>query len=206
MAVILSRERWVNEMLVKLSSPAVTWSKLYFLISHSVLQWLKYNNDQIWKLVQLECLHSENTPRHPTITHTIDSYQIPDQSKQDKVKVTNFKNLPKISVLEFCKIFTHNTPFEVAYKMCKYDMNPPSIVEVTERTRFCPQTDGETDRRTYRQTDGWRERGGIIKKTYFPLASNYNTLVVSNLEKIYDIIMQQSVSGYTEFLALPETI
>ena len=32
--------------------------------------------------------------------------------------------------------------------MCKYEMDPMSIVEDTERTRFCPQTDGRTDRRT----------------------------------------------------------
>ena len=32
-------------------------------------------------------------------------------------------------------------------KMCKYEMDPASIVEVTERTRFCPQMDGRTDRR-----------------------------------------------------------
>ena len=30
--------------------------------------------------------------------------------------------------------------------MCKYEMDPMSIVEDTERTRFCPQTDGQTDK------------------------------------------------------------
>ena len=32
--------------------------------------------------------------------------------------------------------------------MYKYEMEPTSIVEVTERTRFCPQTDRQTDGRT----------------------------------------------------------
>ena len=32
--------------------------------------------------------------------------------------------------------------------MCKYEMDPASIVEDTERTRFCTQTDGQTDKRT----------------------------------------------------------
>ena len=32
--------------------------------------------------------------------------------------------------------------------MCKYEMDPASIVEDTARTRFCPQTDGRTDGRT----------------------------------------------------------
>ena len=34
----------------------------------------------ILKLEQPERLRSENTPRRPMITHTIDSYQIPSQS------------------------------------------------------------------------------------------------------------------------------
>ena len=33
-------------------------------------------------------------------------------------------------------------------KMCKYEMDPASILEDTERTRFGPQMDGQTDRRT----------------------------------------------------------
>ena len=36
--------------------------------------------------------------------------------------------------------------------MCKYEMDPASIVEDTERTRFCPQTDRRTG-----QTDGQGE-------------------------------------------------
>ena len=38
-------------------------------------------------------------------------------------------------------------------KMCEYEMDPISIVEVTERTPFCPQTDWQMDRRTDRRTD-----------------------------------------------------
>ena len=34
-------------------------------------------------------------------------------------------------------------------KMCKYEMDPASIVEDTEWTQFCPQTD--------RGTDGWTD-------------------------------------------------
>ena len=49
------------------------------------------------KLEQLECLRSEDTPHHLMITHTIESYWIP-KSKEDKVKVTNLKNLPKFQI------------------------------------------------------------------------------------------------------------
>ena len=56
-------------------------------------------------------------------------------------------------------------------KMCKYEMDPASIVEDTERTRFCPQTDRRTDGQTDRRTDDVKpvyppfnfvEAGGII--------------------------------------------
>ena len=60
-------------------------------------------------------------------------------------------------------------------KMCKYEMDSASIVEDTERTRFCPQTDGQTDRRD-RWTDDMKpvyppfnfaEARGIIMISYF---------------------------------------
>ena len=35
----------------------------------------------VWKLEQLECLRSEDTPRRLMITHTIESYWIPSQKK-----------------------------------------------------------------------------------------------------------------------------
>ena len=37
---------------------------------------------------------------------------------------------------------------KLLYKMCKYKIDQAIIVEVTERTSFCPQTGGRTDRRT----------------------------------------------------------
>ena len=73
--------------------------------------------------------------------------------------------------------------------MCKYEMDPMSIVEDTERTRFCPQTDRRTDGRTDSRTDGqtdkvipvyppinFVEAGGIIKIVlrYIPYGSMYN--------------------------------
>ena len=42
-------------------------------------------------------------------------------------------------------------------KMWNYEMDPASIVEVTERTWFCPQTDGQTARGTDGQIDRRRE-------------------------------------------------
>ena len=45
-------------------------------------------------------------------------------------------------------------------KMCKYEMDPTSIVEDTEWTQFCPQTDwdGQTERQADGQMDGETDR------------------------------------------------
>ena len=62
-----------------------------------------------------------------------------NKSKEDKVKVTNFKNSPNL------KRALHATHLlKLLDKMCKYEMDPMSIVEDTERTPFCPQTDRRT--------------------------------------------------------------
>ena len=64
--------------------------------------------------------------------------------KEDKVS-HNFKKSPKFHATHLLKLLD---------KMCKYEMDPMSILEDTERTRFCPQTDRRTDERTDRRTDG----------------------------------------------------
>ena len=45
------------------------------------------------ELEQLESLRSEDTPRCPMITHTIDQFILDAKSKQDTVKVTNLNKL-----------------------------------------------------------------------------------------------------------------
>ena len=52
------------------------------------------------QLEQLECLPSEDTPPPP---HDYPYYWVilDPKSKQDKVKVTNLKNLPKVQIFEF---------------------------------------------------------------------------------------------------------
>ena len=64
------------------------------------------------------------------------------KSKEDRVKVTNLKNSPKFQIFKQPLHATHH--LKLLDKMCKYEMDPMSIVEDTERTRFCPQTDGWT--------------------------------------------------------------
>ena len=67
------------------------------------------------------------------------------KSKEDKVKVTNLKNSPKFLNFWILKRALHATHLlKLLDKMCKYEMDPMSIVEDTELTRFCPQTDRRT--------------------------------------------------------------
>ena len=77
------------------------------------------------------------------ITRTIDSYQLPSQNKT-KSKLQIWKICPKFyfKILHKALHATHH--LKLLNKMCKYEMDLAGIVEVTERTRFCPQTDGRT--------------------------------------------------------------
>ena len=73
------------------------------------------------------------------ITHTNDSYWI---NTQDKVKVTNAKNLPKLQIFEFWKKSLHTT-----HHLRLLDkMDPASIFEDTEWTwsSVHRRTDGRT--------------------------------------------------------------
>ena len=87
----------------------------------------------------------------PTRTHAFWGYPPPPhdypyywvildpKSKEDKVKATHSNNLPFFFNYETS--FTSYNSLMLLDKMCKYKMDPLSIGEDTERTRFCPQTD-----------------------------------------------------------------
>ena len=80
-------------------------------------------------------------PHHPMITHTSDSHQIPSQN-ETKSRLQILKNCQKFKFFIFAKKTLHVTHLlKLLDKMCKYEMDQRSIVEDTERTPFCPQTD-----------------------------------------------------------------
>ena len=126
------------------------------------------------KLLQLEQLLPRDYPYHWVI--------LDPKSKEDKVKVTNLKNSPKFQILKWALRATH--PPMLLDKMCKYEMDPMSIVEDTERTRFCPQmdrwTDGETDKviPVYPPFN-FVEAGGIITHLHREIISRMLILAVS---------------------------
>ena len=118
------------------------------LFCNDVSHWLGASQE----LEQLECLHSDGFPPPPN-DYPYHWVILDPKSKEDKVKVTNLKNLPKFHATHLLKLLD---------KMCKYDMDPMSIVEDTKRTRFCPQTDRRTRWFQYTPLSTSLKGGGII--------------------------------------------
>ena len=100
---------------------------------------------------------------------------IGSQVKRRQSQTYKFKKFAKISYFLILKRALHSThPLKLLDKMCKYEMDPMSIVADTERTRFCPQTDRRTDRQTDKVIPvyppfNFVEVGGII----IPMISLY---------------------------------
>ena len=78
------------------------------------------------------------------ITHNIESYCI--QVKRRQSQSYKLKKFAKIANFWISKLPLHATHLlKLLAKMCQYEIDPMSIVENTERTQFCPQTDRRTD-------------------------------------------------------------
>ena len=74
---------------------------------------------------------------------------IGSQVKTRQSQRYKFKEFAKTSKFWILKQTLHVTYLQkLLDKMCKYEMDLASIVEDTERTRFCPQIHQQTDRRT----------------------------------------------------------
>ena len=87
------------------------------------------------KLEQLKRLRSEDNPAASWLP--IPSSHIGSQVKRRQSQSFEMEEFAKILKQAFHR--THD--LKLLDKMCKYEMDPTSIVEDTERTRFCPQTD-----------------------------------------------------------------
>ena len=109
---------------------------------------LHFLHDLKQKLEQLQRLRSEVTPCHPMITHVL-LIHVGSQVKTRQSQNYKFKEFAKSSTFWILKQTLDATHFlKLLDKMCKYEIDQASIVEDTEQTLFCPQTDGRTDRRT----------------------------------------------------------
>ena len=97
------------------------------------------------ELEQLERLHSENVPPLP---HDYPYYWFILVSSQNmtKSKLQIWSICPNFKFWNFVKKTLYITHLlKLLDKMCKYEMDPVSIVEDTEWTQFCPQTNRPTD-------------------------------------------------------------
>ena len=123
---------------------------------------------------------------YPSLPHDYPYYWVilDPKSKEDKIKLTNLKNSPKFVFFLILKPTLHVTHIlKFLDKMCTYEMDLTSIVEDTERTRFCPQTDRWTDRQMDRRTEGQGETSippfqhrwsrGITSRVFFFFPSLY---------------------------------
>ena len=156
---------------------------LYKLFALSLL---KMANSSIYdKLQQLECMRSEIPPAAPwlpiLVIH-IRSHVIKRQSQRYK-----FQKCAKTSHFLILQQPIHATHLlKLLDKMGKYEIDLTSIAEDTERTQFCPQTEGQTDRLTDGQMDGrcetiippfqLRWSGGYNEYTQFGLCCQVKTL------------------------------
>ena len=92
---------------------------------------------------KLERLCSEDTPATSWLPILL--RHIGSQVKRRKSQSYKFKEFAKIAIFPFLKQTLHATHIrKFLDKMWKYEMDPTSIVEDTERTRFCPQTNRRT--------------------------------------------------------------
>ena len=95
------------------------------------------------KSEQLERLRSEDTPAASWLPILLS--HIGSQVKRRQSQSYKFKEFAKILNSQILKLTLHATHLlKLLDKMRKYGMDPTSIVEDTERTRFCPQTDRRT--------------------------------------------------------------
>ena len=110
-----------------------TSAKLHFILQF----WQPYHMKTDWtRTPRTPAFWGYPLPHHNYPYHLV---LLDPKSKEDKVKVTNSKNSPKFQ--NFKQAVHPKHLLKLLDKMCKYEMDPTSIVENTERTGFCKQTD-----------------------------------------------------------------
>ena len=116
-------------------------------------------------------------PLYSWLSHSISNFMEDSFLNQITIsKLQIWKIYKKFNFFNFAKNLEtwHATHLlKLLNKMCKYKLDPASIVEVTEQTWFCPQTDGRTDG----WTDGHRPREG----------RGYKNVSVTNVYLIHKI-------------------
>ena len=138
--------KWQDHSMV---SPVSNWSAFFlFHINQITIPYMQL----FWNLI---LTRSTRMPAFwgyppPPPPHDYPLYWVilDPKSKEDKVKVTNFKICQNQILGEIFKQTLHATHLlELLDKMCKYEMDPMSIVEDTDyRADTILSTDGQTDK------------------------------------------------------------
>ena len=126
------------------------------------------------------------------ITHTIESYWIPSE-KKTKWKLQIWRICENFKLLNFEINVTCNTPLKMFDKMCQYEMHPTNIVEDTERTWFCPQTDRWMDGRMDRRT-----RWNQYTPFHLRWSRRYNNYIPSTLPGLYLLQVMQIFQEFND--------
>ena len=84
---------------------------------------------QLQEKLELERLRSEDTPRRPMITHTIESCWIPSQNKVEWL--WRYRSRSKVTTCD-----TPSPCSRASDHLYKYGKTPSGTIDATERTRF----------------------------------------------------------------------
>ena len=141
----------------------------------------RWNTIQLEQLEQLERLRSEDTPAASWLPILLS--HIGSQVKWRQSQSYKFKEFAKTSTFKILKQTLHATHLlKLLDKICKYEMDPTSIVEDTERTRFCPQTERRTDGRTDGQTDFQLRWSGVFNMLHLGMAVIVHPAKISHMQ------------------------
>ena len=124
------------------------------------------------QIQQLKHLRSENTPAAPWLPILVIHNRNQVKTRRQNYKLKKFATNSNFGILY---IAWHATHLKLLDKMCKYEMDLASIVEDTDRTRFCPHTDGRT---TWNQHTPFQLRwsGGYNKVGIITIFSSLTTI------------------------------
>ena len=155
--------------------------------------WYIYIKLKWLKLEQLERLRSEDIPTASWLP--IPLSHIGSQVKRRQSQSYKFKEFAKISNFWILKqTLQTKRLLKLLDKMCKYEMDPMSIVEDTERAQFCPQMDRRTDGQGETSIPPFQLRwsGGYQKSNSFKCVREYWTQLATLSSTGLKSMLQQS--------------
>ena len=153
------------------------------------------------ELEQLEHLCSEDTPTASWLPLLLS--HIGSQSKEDKVKIKNFKNLPKFQICKYWNKLYIQHPFGSCLIRCANMKWIQWVLLKIQRGHICPQTDRWRDRQTDKVKPvyppfNFVEAEGIIKCIKL-FISCHQSGWSNQLLLIWNNVMYEGLVGFLEY-------